>query len=212
MPDIILLKPVDQISTAGLGRGEIAIDEDGRRLVIHTGDIPLDVVPVPEPTQEDIDEGRALVMGTAGPIYAALTTGAGGTPLDAGLSRWTVPGIIPTLVYPNQTISSTWTAEIEISEPCKVTAIRSCPIGGVDITLNYGIRELDGSDLFNVVESSYAGPVDTPVDLDLEPGRYLLYMTVADAVEFQVLIGYLPWARAATFYPLYLRVDTNAAA
>lgn len=210
MADIIKLKPFEQISTAGLERGELAIDEAARRLYISTPngveEIPLDVTSVPKPTEQDVADGKTLVMGPAGPRYADLIAGAGAIPMDAGAQRWCIPGVTPVAVLPNRTFSSPWFGIFEVCEPTMVTAMRAAPIGGVDIPISYGIRSFSGQDLARVYESAYAGPVDTPVDVTLEPGRYLLFLEVGGPLEFQVVRGFLPWTYRETYYPIYLRV------
>lgn len=213
MADRILLKPFDQVDSTGLGPGELSIDEVGRKLYLSSDDssgvqsVPLDVSFVPKPTPEDIELGRVLVMGPTGPRYEALIAGAGGVPLERGPTRWLVPGIIPTDVQNGVTLSSTYTAEFEISEPSRFTEIRICPDGGRDITMTYGVRTLSGEDIYSHQESAYAGPLDVAVEINLTPGRYMFFVTVADALEFQGILGFRPWARLPTFYPIYLRAS-----
>lgn len=210
MDDTIKLKPVEQISSAGLLRGEWAIDEEGARLVISVEDgleeIPLDRIPLPQPTQADIDSGNVLMMGASGPSYGVLIAGAGGAPLDKRDTRWCVPGVLPINIVENRTISAPWNGIIEISEPVLVTEMRATPAGGIDWTISFGIKTMQGEDVFRVYDSAYAGPLEVPVNVVLPVGRYKLFMEVEDAIEFQTIRGFLPWSNTEVYYPIFLRV------
>lgn len=211
MDDIIRLKDASQIETHGLARGEMALDEAGRRLFISsegTGsveEIPLEAGVVPTATQADIDDATILVMGASGPTYGVLTTGAGGATLDGGAGRWTVPGVIPTAVVDDFTIGTLYEVMFEINEPTHISALRVCPVAGRDILFEYGIRLPTGEEYYRHTESAYAGPVDVFAEIQLPIGRYIMFVQVEDALEFQGVVGFRPWARNSEFYPIYLR-------
>jgi len=217
MADIIKLKPVSEIGE-GLGPGEYAIDETNRQLILDSDStstyspIDLDVSYVPVADSEALEQDYAVFMGTSGPEYRPYTMGAGGVPMDYANLRWVVPGVIPIDIDSAYTITASWAGEIEVNAPIEVKSLRINPSSGVDISLTYGIRTLEGADIISYTDSAYAGVIVNTLDQALDPGRYVMFVTCESSLDFQAIKGYLPWARQDVSFPIQLHVTSNAPA
>lgn len=202
MTDLLRVKKGDP-APATLETGEIALDEALRLLFTDTGGVPavlpLDIAPLPAASGL---LSEICVQTSDGPVYAALSAGAGGRPFDS--KPWRVPGVTGVDMGTLDLLPvSIYVATIEIGAPSMLLGLRVDALSADTVT--FGLRDHQGGSILEVTHTGSGGLIEAITGVLLPPGRYQTFVSTTAGASFRTLLAALPWSTEPVPFPVFLR-------
>ncbi len=203
MPDIIQLKPAEQLDVPA--PGEVAIDEAEGVLLLDRGDsavtdaLPLDVLAIPEVAAP---AGSVYIFQNGEIVAAPLTAGGGGRPFDE--AEWRVPGVI-VLVVEDLEVDGVFEQVIEITQPCQLTGLMVLADGaGVGDPPPAVMIETEAGT--NILDDDLGVDGTLTCDVELTPGRYIVMVETFEPATFRAIVGCRAWGQDVEQFPVFLKV------